>query len=146
MLCGSSSRCHGLVCSVWLWYFLIILTFWCFSASKTRRAFHYILGWCWFFSKKSFATDFSWSVVCDWDMSWSYLVVLMSCDLCLCCVVTIFSMYMHLVRCYYMYYWQVLHFIIICNTTCVKRRLKNRQNKELNDKCQLNEGHTFYLR
>ena len=26
-LCGSSSRCRGLVCSVWLWYFLIILTY-----------------------------------------------------------------------------------------------------------------------
>ena len=26
MFCGSSSRCHGLVCSVWLCYFLIILT------------------------------------------------------------------------------------------------------------------------
>ena len=27
MWCGSSSGCHGLVCSVWLCYFLIILTF-----------------------------------------------------------------------------------------------------------------------
>ena len=26
-LCGSSSRCHGFVCSLWLWYFLIILTY-----------------------------------------------------------------------------------------------------------------------
>ena len=26
MLCGSSSRCHGFVCSLLLWYFLIILT------------------------------------------------------------------------------------------------------------------------
>ena len=25
--CSSSLRCRGLVCSVWLWYFLIILTF-----------------------------------------------------------------------------------------------------------------------
>ena len=24
---GSSSRCHGAVCSLWLWYFLIILTY-----------------------------------------------------------------------------------------------------------------------
>ena len=23
LLCGSSSRCHGLVCSLWMWYFLI---------------------------------------------------------------------------------------------------------------------------
>ena len=27
LLCGSSSRCHGFVCSLWLWYFLIILTY-----------------------------------------------------------------------------------------------------------------------
>ena len=26
LLCGSSLQCHGLVCSLWLWYFLIILT------------------------------------------------------------------------------------------------------------------------
>ena len=24
---GSSSRCHGVVCSLWLWYYLIILTY-----------------------------------------------------------------------------------------------------------------------
>ena len=27
LLSGSSSRCHGFVCSLWLWYFLIILTY-----------------------------------------------------------------------------------------------------------------------
>ena len=27
VLCGSSSRCHRLVCNLWLWYFLIILTY-----------------------------------------------------------------------------------------------------------------------
>ena len=27
LLCGSSSRYHGFVCSLWLWYFLIILTY-----------------------------------------------------------------------------------------------------------------------
>ena len=26
-MCGSSSRCHGFVCSLWLWCFLIILTY-----------------------------------------------------------------------------------------------------------------------
>ena len=26
VFCGSTSLCHGLVCSEWLWYFLIILT------------------------------------------------------------------------------------------------------------------------
>ena len=38
-LSGSSSRCHGVVCSLWLWYFLIILAYyfqrkWCFSMEK----------------------------------------------------------------------------------------------------------------
>ena len=27
LFCGSSSWCHGLVCSVWMWYFLIIFTY-----------------------------------------------------------------------------------------------------------------------
>ena len=27
LLCGSSSRRHGFVCSLWLWYFLIILIY-----------------------------------------------------------------------------------------------------------------------
>ena len=31
-LSGSSSRCHGVVCSLWLWYFLIILTYYFRSA------------------------------------------------------------------------------------------------------------------
>ena len=26
-LSGSSSRCHGVVCGLWLWYFLVILTY-----------------------------------------------------------------------------------------------------------------------
>ena len=26
-LSGSSSRCHGVVCGLWLWYFLILLTY-----------------------------------------------------------------------------------------------------------------------
>ena len=27
LLCGSSSRCHGFLCSLWFWYFLITLTY-----------------------------------------------------------------------------------------------------------------------
>ena len=27
LLCGSFSQCHGFVCCLWLWYFLIILTY-----------------------------------------------------------------------------------------------------------------------
>ena len=34
LLCGSSSRCNGIVCSLWLWYFLIILTYY-FSNAKS---------------------------------------------------------------------------------------------------------------
>ena len=33
MFCGSPSRCRGLDCSVWLWYFLIIFT--CFLGVKS---------------------------------------------------------------------------------------------------------------
>ena len=35
-LSGSSSRCHGVVRSLWLWYFLIILTYY----SKLKRRLH----------------------------------------------------------------------------------------------------------
>ena len=34
LLCGSSSRCHGFVCSLWLWYFLIKLTYIFFSVNE----------------------------------------------------------------------------------------------------------------
>ena len=27
LLCGSFAPCHGFICSLWLWYFLIILTY-----------------------------------------------------------------------------------------------------------------------
>ena len=30
LLCGSSSQCQGAVCSLWVWYFLIILTYYFF--------------------------------------------------------------------------------------------------------------------
>ena len=35
LLCGSSSWCHGFVCSLWLWYFLIILTY-CFYINRPK--------------------------------------------------------------------------------------------------------------
>ena len=41
MFCGSSSLCHGLVCSVWMWYFLIILTF--FFCHKCNHAVNMFL-------------------------------------------------------------------------------------------------------
>ena len=31
LLCRSSSRCHRFVCSLWLWYFLIILTYYFYT-------------------------------------------------------------------------------------------------------------------
>ena len=48
MFCGSSSRCCGFVCSMWLWYFLLILTFsYCVHFSRilkhTRLVITYIL-------------------------------------------------------------------------------------------------------
>ena len=38
-LSGSSSQCHGVVCGLWLWYFLIILTyyFWSYYIKRFRR-------------------------------------------------------------------------------------------------------------
>ena len=36
-LSGSSSRCHGVVCGLWLWYFLIILTIFILGNSKTAQ-------------------------------------------------------------------------------------------------------------
>ena len=49
-LSGSSSRCQGVVCSLWLWYFLIILTyyFWkpvllFFLSGRLRRGLLYVL-------------------------------------------------------------------------------------------------------
>ena len=36
-LSGSSSTCHGVVCGLWLWYFLIILTYY-FSLSIRNNA------------------------------------------------------------------------------------------------------------
>ena len=49
-LSGSSSWCHGVVCSLWLWYFLIILTYyfsiyvsWSTSELRVRLA-----PWNWF--------------------------------------------------------------------------------------------------
>ena len=40
-LCGSSSRCHGFVCGLWLWYFLIIITyFFGYNCQSARRKYH----------------------------------------------------------------------------------------------------------
>ena len=36
-LSGSSSRCQGVVCSLWLWYFLIILTYYLDGNLSTRE-------------------------------------------------------------------------------------------------------------
>ena len=35
LLSGSSSRCHRVVCSLWLWYFLIILTYYSLQKINT---------------------------------------------------------------------------------------------------------------
>ena len=56
----------------------------------------------------------------------------MSCDLRLCCVVTIkIFPYINLFRCYYMYYRQILHFIILYSKTSLKRPLKIAKTKGL---------------
>ena len=38
-LFGSSSRCHGVVCGYWLWYFLIILTYYFWISCDSLHAF-----------------------------------------------------------------------------------------------------------
>ena len=60
LLCGSSSQCHWFVCSLWLWYFLIILTIflqikfhiihyealnWAFTVCKSTRLGGLHLKW-----------------------------------------------------------------------------------------------------
>ena len=46
MFCGSSSLCRGLVCSVWLWYFLIILTyFWSILSSHVISQWGFQVWW-----------------------------------------------------------------------------------------------------
>ena len=44
-LSGSSSRCHGVVCSLWLWYFLIILTYYflaCVCCFIIKNKLHHV--------------------------------------------------------------------------------------------------------
>ena len=36
-LSGFSSRCHGVVCCLWLWYFLIILTYYFLSQIASQK-------------------------------------------------------------------------------------------------------------
>ena len=46
-LSGSSSRCHGVVCGLWLWYFLIILTYYfCHDEAQIILALKDICSCC----------------------------------------------------------------------------------------------------
>ena len=42
-LSGSSSLCHGVVCGLWLWYFLIILTYYFCTVNNSIRLYLIIL-------------------------------------------------------------------------------------------------------
>ena len=42
-LSGSSSRCHGVVCSLWLWYFLIILIYYFCYVYTTYCRLHFVI-------------------------------------------------------------------------------------------------------
>ena len=42
-LSGSSSRCHGVVCSLWLWYFLIILTYYLYQRIEMAILASYVV-------------------------------------------------------------------------------------------------------
>ena len=46
MFCGSSSLCGGLVCSMWLWYFLIILTYFMWSPAGKGLTSWLSYVWC----------------------------------------------------------------------------------------------------
>ena len=68
-LSGSSSRCHGVVCSLWLWYFLIILTIFlwdcgtcgiCVKVARCNVACLKVL--CWFESSSYTAIRLSFSL------------------------------------------------------------------------------------
>ena len=49
-LSGSSSWCHGVVCGLWLWYFLIILSYYFFKLTDIKK-----LNWFNILKRKSFA-------------------------------------------------------------------------------------------
>ena len=73
-LSGSSSRCHGVVCSLWLWYFLIILTYY-FWRGIENWLFAFIVLQMYCYYKCSVALPHGavgWSAVCDCGISWSY--------------------------------------------------------------------------
>ena len=76
-LSGSSSRCHGVVCSLWLWYFLIILTyyFWlqiysCFDMKGTL--------WC-LFLMISISDDKQADIIDAFNTTTRYLVDIFAC-------------------------------------------------------------------
>ena len=70
LLCGSSSRWHGFVCSLWLWYFLIILTYYfCpFLFCNHRIGKRELLALLWFSSWRHVVSGFLWlffTVLCS---------------------------------------------------------------------------------
>ena len=85
-LSGSSSRCHGVVCGLWLWYFLIILTYY----------------FCWY---KGFWGDFLCLISCLWSIisrleftCWISSVQVFSC---MYCWVLNFVLSFHILICLY---------------------------------------------
>ena len=44
-LSGSSSRCHSVVCGLWLWYILIILTYYFWWGYISARSHHQLRSW-----------------------------------------------------------------------------------------------------
>ena len=55
---GSSSRCHRVVCGLWLWYFLIILTYYFYTAFS-------IVWWC--------VTHTVWMQLANWYLRYTPL-------------------------------------------------------------------------
>ena len=63
-LCCSFSRCHGLICCLWLWYFLIILTYYlcyCFICFVALRPNQQLWSWGWGGAVSHSNHTFSWA-------------------------------------------------------------------------------------
>ena len=55
LLCGSSSWCHGFVCGLWLWYFLIIPTYYFGGCDCCHSDSDSVCGLLWCSSSCSFS-------------------------------------------------------------------------------------------
>ena len=62
-LSGSSSRCHGVVCSLWLWYFLIILTYYFWIDHQACSLLQYINVIANLFVMGNYFNELRWKII-----------------------------------------------------------------------------------